>query len=95
MTELIDTLLQISTLSKFENKEKINLKEEIENILSKNTNLKDFNVNIDLENIYKNINKNHFIILFTNLLNNAIKYNNENKTINIYLNKNKLIIENT
>jgi signal transduction histidine kinase len=96
LSKMIDTLLQLSILSKFENKENINLKQEIENILNEyKQQLKDIKLELELDEIYKTINKNQFDILFRNLLINAIKYNNEGKLIKIYLDKNKLIITNT
>jgi len=96
ISNIIDTLLQISLLSKFQKKENINIKQEIEKILNEfKTELTDFNLETKLENVFLNTNIHNFDILFRNLLKNAIKYNNENKYIKISLNKNKLIIENS
>ena len=98
LSNLIDTLLQISTLSKFQNKEEISLSKEINKIIKKyNKDIKNKNIKLvlDLENVSKEINKEQFDILFSNLLSNAIKYNKENWIIKIILRHNKLIIENT
>jgi len=99
LSNLIDTLLQISILSRFhQKKEKINLKNIIEEVIKNNKNLiKEKNIILEtkLDNIEKDINKSQFEILFRNLLSNAIKYNIKNGKIKIILKSNQLIVENT
>jgi len=98
ISQLIDTLLQMSTLSKFEKKDNMILKEIIENIINEfktEIEAKNIGINLELKNIHKNINKNQIEILLRNLIKNAIKYNFKNWTINIVLDENKLVIENT
>jgi len=99
LSNLIDTLLQISILSRFHQKtEKVNLKDIIEEIIKNNEKLikeKKINLETELDNIEKNINKNQFEILFRNLLSNAIKYNIKNGKIKVILKSNQLIVKNT
>jgi len=99
LSHLIDTLLQISILSRFhQKKEEINIKQTIEEIIAKyknNLEEKSLKLETNLKNIEKNINKNQFEILFRNLLSNAVKYNIKNGQIKIILKSDKLIIENT
>lgn len=96
ISKLIDTLLQMSILSKFENKENINIKEIIEKILNEyKLELEWFKIDKQIDNVYKKINPFHIEILLRNLIKNAIKYNNEKKYIKISLNKDKLSIENS
>lgn len=99
LSYLIDTLLQLSILSRFhQHKEEINLKEIIEEVIEKYTKkIKEKNISLktNLDNVKKEVNKNQFEILFRNLLSNAIKYNIENWKINIILKNDKLQIENT
>jgi signal transduction histidine kinase len=80
LSQLVDTLLQMSILSKFQNKDKLNIKKEIENIIEKYKNKleeKNITLKMELQNISKEINKNQFEILVNNLISNAIKYNKE------------------
>lgn len=99
LSYLIDTLLQLSILSRFhQHKEEINLKEIIEEVIEKYTKkIKEKNISLktNLDNVKKEVNKNQFEILFRNLLSNAIKYNIENWKINIILKNDKLQIKNT
>ena len=98
LSQLIDSLLNLSILNKTQIKQEINLKNLIQNILQKNKKqieAKKITVNtqIDIETIYGD--KNHFNILLKNLITNAIKYNKENGQINIKILKWEIIIENT
>ena len=99
LSNLIDTLLQISILSRFHQKTgKVNLKDIIEEIIKNNEKLikeKKINLETELDNIEKDINKNQFEILFRNLLSNAIKYNIKNGKIKVILKSNQLIVKNT
>ena len=99
LSNLIDTLLQISILSRFhQKKEEINLKKIMEEIIETykdKLERKNLKLEKKIENIKININKNQFEILFRNLLSNAIKYNIENWKIKIILKPNQLIVENT
>ena len=93
---IIDSLLELSNINKFQKKQEINIKLLIEEILKKYSNkLKRFNLNINLNNVKILINKYHFEIMFENLLKNAIKYNNKKKKINITLTNNYLKICNS
>ncbi len=54
---------------------------------------KSIEVNLDIkDNLFLNIDKNDIIRLIDNLISNAIKYNRQNGTINIYLDKQKMTI---
>jgi signal transduction histidine kinase len=92
----VDTLLELSSINKFQNKEEVNIKDIVGSVLEKyHDKIKDFNINIKLDDVKLWVNKYQFEMLFENLLKNAINYNNEKKRIEIVLNKNYLDIKNT
>lgn len=96
LNKLIESLIELSNLSSNLQTENVNINNEINLIIKdfKNeSNKKKININIFI-NYDKNIivNKQYFYILFSNLLWNAIKYNNIWWSIDILLNKNNLII---
>ncbi|MDQ7023780.1 MAG: HAMP domain-containing sensor histidine kinase [Candidatus Gracilibacteria bacterium] len=96
---LIDGLTELSGINLNIKKIKINLKKEIPEIIAEN--IKSIKIKkIKIKYIFKNnikiiASKEHFKILFSNLLNNAIKYNKIGGEIKITINKNKLIIKDT
>ncbi len=93
---IIDTLLELSSISKFQKKEYVSLKQIIDEVIWKyNDILKEFDIDLKIENTNIKTNKYHFFILFENILKNAIKYNNYKKRIKIVLTKNYLIMYNT
>jgi len=97
--DLIDWLTELSWISLNLEKEELNIKKEIPEIVSEYRNkLKNKKIKIKYKfnnNIKITTSKQHFIILFSNLLNNAIKYNKIWWEITITLEKNKLIIKDT
>jgi len=95
---LIDTLLNLSVLNKKKNKEKIYIKNMIDDILKKYENIIvkkwiKIQQQIDINTIYWD--KIQLQILFDNLIINAIKYNDVKWMINIKIKKWEIIIENT
>lgn len=94
--DLIDWLTELSWISLDLEKEEVKLKKEIPEIVSEYRNkLRNKKIKIKYkfnDNIKIFTSKQHFIILFSNLLNNAIKYNKVWWEIKIVLNKNKLTI---
>ena len=98
LSQLIDSLLNLSILSKTQIKQEINLENMINEILQKyNKQIEDkkikVNIKLDVKTTYGD--KNHFNILLKNLITNAIKYNKGNGIINIKITKNEIIVENT
>ena len=96
--ELIDSLLNLSILSKTKIQTEVNIRNIIDDILqkySKQIKAKQITVNkqINIETVYGD--KNHFQILLKNIITNAIKYNKQNGQINIIINKWEIIIQNT
>ena len=97
LNSLIESLVELSNINIAENKEKINIESDIEDIV------KDFKTSSDQKNITietniketKNltINKQYFYILFSNILWNAIKYSNDWWKIEITLTKKELKIK--
>ncbi len=87
LNSLIDSLVKLSDIDVFKDVEKVNLKDLVEEILN------DFKLEIEKKslkistkikaNIYVNSNKNYVYIYISNLIWNAIKYNNEKWEINI------------
>jgi signal transduction histidine kinase len=78
---LIIGLTNLSSISSIEETESLDIKEEVKNILEEFNNIiKEKNINIFFE-VEKNFsikaNKHYFYIMFSNLLRNAIKYNNQ------------------
>ena len=93
---IIDTLLELSHINKFQQKQEINLKQLIEEIIWKyNLDLKNFNLDTKLDIVYLPVNKYQFQIMFENLLKNAIRHNNNKKQISITLTKDFLEIRNS
>jgi len=87
---LINWLFSLAKISKWENLKKINLKKEIEKILSeseKKFSEKNISLKTDLENFDFKISKEHFYILFSNIFFNAIRYSEKNSEIFISLKK--------
>lgn len=96
---LIVWLTELSNIKSTQVKEDLDLKKEIEEIIWElKTQIDKKNIKLDFK-IQKdwiiNANKQYFYMLFSNLLRNAIRYNNENWTINIVLDKQKFSISNT
>ncbi len=98
MNDIVIDMLNLSRLERKEaiHNENINLKEIILDILeSFNNRIKELklNINLEIEDTIINIDKNLAHQLFKNLIDNAIKYNNENGYINIKLNSELFSIE--
>ncbi len=98
LSQLIDSLLNLSILNKNKVKQEINLETIINYILGKykkeiEAKRIKINTQISVKNTYGD--KNHFNILLKNLITNAIKYNQENGIINIKISKWEIIVENT
>ena len=93
---IIDTLLELSNINKFQQKQENNLKQLIEEIIWKySLELNKFNLDTKLDTVYLPVNKYQFQIMFENLLKNAIRHNNNKKQINITLTKDFLEIRNS
>jgi len=96
---LIDWLTELSWIHLDIKKEKISLKKEIPELIAENIkSIKKKKINIEFDikhNIKLFSSKQHFKILFKNLLENSIKYNKIWWKIKIRLEKNKLIIKDT
>jgi len=98
MIKLIDTLLEISTINNFKNKEKIYIKQDLENIVNsfqKQINDKNLDIEKNIEDFSIYTNKQQFHILIRNLISNAIKYNFPKGKIKIEATNNKIVISNT
>ena len=98
LSQLIDSLLNLSILNKNKVKQEINLETIINDILEKykkEIEAKKIKINtqISMKSTYGD--KHHFLILLKNLITNAIKYNQENGIINIKVKKWEIIVENT
>lgn len=96
---LIYSLWELSDINKLSKLSILDLNKEIKEIIEENKlEIDKRNLNLDY-NLIKNskikANKNYFYIVFSNLLRNAIKYNNDSWKINIIVDKNKLLIINT
>jgi len=97
LNRLIESLVELSSISTNEKNEKIDVGTEIESIL------KDFKIESDKKDLkinysihakkYLTVNKQYFYILFSNLLWNAIKYTNQWWQIDVNLYINKLVIK--
>ena len=94
MSKLIDTLLQLSIVSKPKEIEKVNLENTIQDIL-KTLNTSWYNIQLDLKQKEILANKEQIEIILKNLIENALKYNNDKKYIKIWTNKNILFVENS
>ena len=93
---IIDTLLELSNINKFQQKQETNLKQLIEEIIWKySLELNEFNLDTKLDTVYLPVNKYQFQIMFENLLKNAIRHNNNKKQISITLTKDFLEIRNS
>lgn len=97
LDHLIESLIELSNINGSWNKEKLNIWNEIKEII------KDFKVEADKRQIIIKfrkidekqliINKQYFYILFSNILWNAIKYSNVWGKVDVTLKKDKLIIK--
>lgn len=94
ISKLIDTLLQLSIVSKPKEIKKINLESTIQDIL-KTLNTSWYNIQLDLKQKEILANKEQIEIILKNLIENALKYNNDKKYIKIWTNKNILFVENS
>ncbi|MFK7780228.1 MAG: HAMP domain-containing sensor histidine kinase [Candidatus Gracilibacteria bacterium] len=96
LNHLIESLVELSNINGVENIVKLNLKNEIKEIIN------DFKVEAEKKKIsirlkknddkFLTVNKQYFYILLSNLIGNAIKYGNVGGKIDIILEKDKLII---
>ncbi|WP_297888377.1 HAMP domain-containing sensor histidine kinase [Sulfurihydrogenibium sp.] len=95
ITSNIDALKSISK----EDIEEVNIKDIIENIINKfQTKIKEKNISVKInqkDNLIVNANKTDMEVCFSNLIDNAIKYNVKNGFIKIDILKNSVEISNT
>lgn len=99
-SELITVLSELSDIKNLENKQKLDLENELNFIIWEfKIKLEEKSINLNIinnEKIILDVNKNYLHILLSNLIWNAIKYNIDFKwNIDIVLNKNKISISNT
>ena len=99
LDHLIESLVELSNINSSERIEKLDLKDEIKNIIKDFKNKSDKNwIKIKFTKIDEKIllmNKQYFYILFSNIISNAIRYNREWWKIDIKLSKNKITIKDT
>ena len=99
LDHLIESLVELSNINSSERIEKLDLKDEIKNIIKDFKNKSDKNwIKIKFTKIDEKIllmNKQYFYILFSNIINNAIRYNREWWKIDIKLTKNNITIKDT
>lgn len=101
MVNLNKSLLMLSRIEnrQYKQTEKINFREIIDDLLSEFNDLIDFKeISLTFEdknNFYFEMNKNLSVILVSNLLRNAIKYNIKGGNIEIIMQKNYFCIKNT
>lgn len=97
LNSIIDSLLKLSNIDKFKNKEKNNLKDILEEIIKDyNYKIKEKNIEMKLEvdkNIEIEAHKDYFYIFLSNLIWNSIKYNKNWWSINIKYRLWELIIQ--
>lgn len=99
INKILDSMLWIINIISFSyKKERLNLVNEINDILEENKEIiKEKNIlltsNFKNKNFYLNINKEHFDICVKNILENAIKYSNINWEINISCDNWTLVIK--
>lgn len=91
MNRLIESLINLSTIKKTESSEKIDVEKWISDILSNYEQLiKNKEIKLSLSKKHQsfvNANTEHFNILFSNLISNAIKYNKKGWTIELIIDK--------
>ena len=97
MNRLIESLINLSTIKKEEKLDKINVWDEVSEILNDYTSLiEDKNIKLKVYKKQKSeitANKEYFRILFSNLISNAIKYNKEQWSIEITIDKWTVLIK--
>ncbi len=96
---LIETLRDLSNITNSSKKEHLDIWKSLEEIIQSCQNLaKSKNVQIEINvihNFFLETNKNYFTIFFSNLINNAIKYNKDNGKVTISVLRNNVVIEDT
>ena len=100
MNSIISDMLNLASLEgkKESSKELLNLKDiVIDVITSLNVKTRDNNITINhnLEDVVLNVNSQEMIELIRNLLDNAVKYNKPNGSIDVILSKKRLIVSDT
>ena len=93
MQDIIDSLLFLSQKNINLDKKNLNISKFIEKNIKNKYDIENFELDLN-SNIRIKVSEKLFEILFTNLINNAIKYWNNKQKILIKLDKNSLIIEN-
>lgn len=99
LNKILDSMMWLIHLVDGEyQKQKINIEWVIDEIIQQNEKIIEkkniiINKNIADKNITKKINKQHFEICVWNILKNAIKYSHKKSSIDIYIHKNKIIIQ--
>ncbi len=96
LNSIIDGLIKLSNIDLLKNIESNNLKDSIEDIVREfkhKINEKNIKVNIDIsKDVNIKANKDYLYIFFSNIIGNAIKYNNKRWTIDISYDNWKIII---
>jgi len=99
LNSIIDSLVSLSDIDSLKDVQKNNLKEiisEINTYFSQKIKDKNIKINISIkENIFISANKDYFYMFLSNIIWNAIKYNNINWNIDILYNNNYLSIKDT
>lgn len=99
MNELIDSLVNLSDISRFKTTTKNNLQDTIEEILknfSSDIQQKNLSITTQIpENIFIEAKKNYLQIFLSNLIKNAIKYNKQDGNIAISYEKKYLKLTDT
>lgn len=99
LNKILDSMMWLIHLVDGEyQKQKINIEWVIDEIIQQNEKIIEkkniiINKNIVDKNITKKINKQHFEICVWNILKNAIKYSHKKSSIDIYIHKNKIVIQ--
>jgi two-component system OmpR family sensor kinase len=97
LDKLIESLVNLSTINSLKESVNIKPKEEIQYIIEKYDQIakeNDITINLKSKWDYKlNTNKEYFYIVFSNIISNAIKYNEKWWKIDIKIEKNKISIE--
>ncbi len=99
LNSLIDSLIELSDISITKKVSKIGLKEIVEEIVAdRKREIKKMDISLDInipDDVKINANKNYLYIFLSNLIGNAIKYNNKKGSVNISYLSWKLHIKDT
>lgn len=99
LNSLIDCLVNLSDVGSFKNKDKNILKDILEEIIKEfkdKIKEKELKINLDIkDDIIVEANRNYLYMFLSNLIWNAIKYNNDKWVIDIYYRNRNFIIKDT